>query len=317
MKTLPKKIKIIFSFSLFCLLSLIFCVLSQKVKAQTARGFTISPPSFKISLKPGDETEKQIKITNNSSEEVEFVANVQDFIVTDKYGTPELLPPGTMPDNKFAASTWATIIPDTFTIAPGKSFTTTLYLRVPGDARPGGRYISAAFKPSDGSGLDGSGAIINSVVASLVSITVEGPVKEEAQVIAFKAPSLSEYGPITLATEIKNLGDIHISPRGTINFKDITGKIIFSDDIENVNIFPNASRIYRTTLAPKLLFGKFTAEFKGYFGEKGNLPLLATTSFWVIPYTAISIIVLAIAIVIITILYLRKRNELREVIDNQ
>lgn len=302
--------------SFACVLFIFVClpfILLRNVKAQTpTRSFTISPPSVHLTLKPGQKTERTLKITNNSNEEIEFTASVSDFIVTNKAGTPELLPVGVKPDNKFAASFWTAVLPDTIVVKPGKSATTTLYLNVPADARPGGRYVAVALRPTAVGNPEGSGAAINPVVGSLIYLTVAGKTTENARIVQFFAPSLSEFGPININTEIKNLGDLHISPRGVIEIKNLFGKKVFSTALANLNIFPGTARIYTNSWEQKLLFGKFQANFSGYYGLENNLPLTAIASFWVIPYKLIAIIILAVAIATAAYFYSKKKKEEEE-----
>ncbi len=301
----------------FCALTTCYLLLTTGVNAQSqlSRSFTISPPSIKIALNPGSKTEKIIKITNHTDQPLVFSSNVIDFIVTDKSGTPELLPPDSKVDNKYAASTWATVLPDSFIVPAGKAVSTTVYIQVPGDAHPGGRYFSVAFKPS-GTDFAGTGAAVNTVAASLVYLTVNGPTKESARVTSFVAPNFSEFGPINFTTEIKNLGDIHANPKGVIEVKDMFGKKVFGTALEsNVNIFPGTSRIYKSKLDTKWLFGKFNASFSGYYGATNNLPLTATLSFWVIPYKLIVLVLAAIVLTIILVVTMKKRHANEEVVE--
>jgi len=286
---------------------------SKKVWAQAQRSFTVSPPSIHLTLKPGEKTEKLIKITNGSEEPLEFVGNVVDFIVTDKSGTPELLPSSTKIESKYAASTWSTVFPDTITVQPGKTTYVTLYLQIPGDARPGGRYFAVTLRPLSGDGAKETGASVNSVVGSLVYLTVAGKTKEAGSIVSFSVPSFSEYGPIKISTEIKNTGDIHITPKATIEVKDIFGKKVFSTALANLNIFPGTSRIYQNSWETRFLFGRYKANLAGYFGQANNLPLTAMAVFWVIPYKLIAIILLAIAISIVGFFYFRKKQEPEEI----
>lgn len=283
--------------------------LSEANAQSTTRSFTISPPSIQLSLKPGDKTEKIIKITNNSDETMEFIADVKDFIVTDKAGTPELLSTGTKLDNKFSAASWTTVLPDKLTVKPGQRMTTTIYIQVPGDARPGGRYVAVTFLPLAGGAPEQTGAAVNTIAANLVYLTVLGPTKENARVVSFKTPLLSEFGPINFATEIQNLGDLHISPRATIEVKNMVGQKSFSTSLGDLNIFPGTSRLYESSWQTKWLLGRYTARLSGYYGQAGNLSLLAMTSFWVIPYRLILILVLAAAVALAVFTLLKKRQE--------
>lgn len=275
---------------------------------ESQRTFTVSPPSVSFVLKPGQETERSIKITNQSNEPMDFVVELKDFVVTDDKGTPELLPAGTLTDNKFAASTWAASLPDSFSVAPGKSATTTLYLRVPTDARPGGRYFSVAFRPIASDKLESSGAAVSTVIGSLVYLTVDGPMTEAVDITKFAAPKLSEFGPITINTEIYNSGDVHANPKATIEIKNIFGKKVYGDVLRNANIFPGTIRTYENTWNKKWLFGRYQAGLAGYFGSS-NLPLTASMVFWVIPYRLIFGLILAIIIAYLAVVLVKNKKQ--------
>jgi len=304
----PKPKKVFLSLFAVSLLSVVFAL--KKAQAQTTFvSYTISPPTLQFTLKPGEKTEKILKITNHTTNTLEFVTTTVDFVVNDKAGTPELLPVGTLKDNRFAASSWSTVLPDTITVEPGKTATTTLYLQVPGDARPGGRYFAVTFRPLNAGVLDQSGAMVNPVTGSLVYLTVAGQMKEKAEVTQFKVPSFSEYGPIKFMTEIKNTGDVHINPKATIEVKNLFGKTVFTSALANLNIFPGTSRVYENSWEEKILFGKYNAKLSGYYGTNGNLPLTAIATFWVIPYKLIAIAVLTIAIILLLIFGFRKKEK--------
>lgn len=303
------KLKIINLALLIGVLSFVCTLHLSEAKAQSSRGFTVSPPSLKFSLKPGQKIERSIKITNNTKTKLEFTANAEDFVVTNKEGTPELLPPGTLPNNRYAASTWSAVIPDTFTIEPGKFFMTTLYIQVPGNASPGGHYFAATFKPVGEGALTTSGASINTVIGSLVYLTVEGKVKESARIISFFTKPLSEFGPIPFTTEIHNFGDIHVSPKASVEVKDLFGRKAFSFALDNLNIFPGVSRIYKNSWEVKWLFGRYVADLKGYYGAGNKFPLAASLVFWVIPYKLIVAVLLAVTIIVVAYYMIKKKQE--------
>jgi hypothetical protein len=307
-RPLFKKMKKVVQFLL--VIGLASCLLgfnSKTTRAQASRGFTVSPPTLKFSLKSGEKTEKRIKVTNLSAEKLDFVVTTEDFIVTNKEGTPELLPPGTLPQNRYAASTWSTVLPDSFSLEPGKSLTVNLYVQVPENAFPGGRYFAVAFKPLTGLGVSGPGAAVNTVVGTLIYLTIEGLVKESARVAAFSAPALLEFGPVELLTEIRNLGNLHLAPRAIIKIRNLLGKEVFSSPLDNLNIFPGTARIYKNSWEQKWLLGRYTASLTGYYGQN-NAPLSAQAIFWVIPYRLILIILLALAIITVALIYLKKKG---------
>ena len=123
----------------------------------------------------------------------------------------------------------------------------------------------------------------------------------------FFANPFQEYGPVKILTQIKNLGDLHISPKATIS---VSG--LFYNQRKNLdthNIFPEAARDFETTLGQTFMIGRYRAVLIGSYGVNNNLPLVASVYFWVFPWRITLVIVFAIIALILTVLYLRKRKK--------
>ncbi|MDE2590521.1 MAG: hypothetical protein KGL95_12760, partial [Patescibacteria group bacterium] len=104
-------------------------------------------------------------------------------------------------------------------------------------------------------------------------------------------------------------GDVHINPQGTITLKNIFGRTVDILTLPNRNIFPgNISLIYKTPIGRTWMFGRYTATLLAAYGAGNNLPLLATVSFWVIPWRVILLVLFAIVVAVAGVLYWRKEN---------
>jgi hypothetical protein len=290
---------------LICLFVYLFiCLFPKNVLGQTTQSFTLSPPTLKFTLDPGEKVEKSIKITNNTNSDAVFYANIQNFVVTDKNGTPELLPHDAIVDNKYAASSWAAVLPDAISVPAGTTTTTTLYLQIPSNASPGGKYISVAFMPKAAGLEEGTGASVNAVAATLVYLTINGPTEESGRITSFAAPGFSEYGPVDFKAEVKNTGDIHINPKLSLKIKNIFGREVYSSALpSHLNVFPGTIRTYETAWSRKWLLGRYKADLSGFFGKDNNLPLSAVVTFWVIPY---KIILAVVAVAVLAVILANK-----------
>lgn len=287
----------------FLLLATSLPAFSQEV----SRTFTIIPPTVEFRANQNDKLETKLKVRNETDEPITFTLTVRDFIVEDNQGTPKILPPDTA-GIRWAASKWMMVDPDTLTV-PGRSVgEAMLYIQIPGDATFGGHYAAVIFEPTVvAGGVSGAGAAIITQSASLVYLYVQGPIKESAEVIKFLGPKFSEYGPIKIETEIKNLGDLHIKPVGTIEIKDLFGKTLESLPLKENNIFPGASRVYENSWEKKWLAGKFSANLAATYGQNG-LPLTAVFVFYVFPWRVTLVIVLFILILVLLAKYIQRKN---------
>lgn len=289
----------------------LFLIFSAKMifAQETARSITIVPPLVDSLLNPGDKREGTLKLVNNSNTQLTFSASVKDFIVDDTLGTPKILPDGTF-SNKYSAASWIAVTPDTFTLAPGKTQILNYYIQIPGDARPGGHYSAIVYAPQELLGVSGTGAGVEAHLGTLFYAAVSGDIVENASVKEFKADrSFQEYGPVGLTSLIVNYSDTHIRPQGTVVVKNLLGQVIYSQPIEEHNIFPEAVREFKNTVGRKLMFGRYTAELRATYGQNNNLTLFAVTSFIVFPWKVVAVIVLVLITAVLLFIFLKKKKK--------
>lgn len=282
-------------------------MLAPEADAQSAvRSYTIVPPAIQTPLKPGETSEGILKVRNETDEPVTFNVQVQDFVVLDTHGTPTILPPDTL-SNKYSAASWIGVSPTQFTVPAHGVQELTYFMKVPPDGRPGGHYAAIVYAPVTEKGVDSTGATVNSQIGTLFSIVIDGPITEQATVTKFTAPFFSEYGPVAIETQIKNMSDSHIRPIGKITVTDMLGKKQEAL-LEERNIFPEANRDYVNLFGQKWLFGRYVATFEATYG-KNNAPLSATVAFWVFPWKIAVVIILFIIAAILGIMLMKKKKD--------
>lgn len=311
------------------ILSSLLLLIPSSVGAQVARSkLTVAPSRQELTIDPGETTAINIKFLNQEDSPVSGLLKVADFIVQDKEGTPTFLEePATVTgitqiSPRFSAASWVTLPYDRMTIASKDKVSINAKITAPADARPGGRYLAIYFEPG-GTPVKATGLLREAAspvavkIAGLVYIRVSGPITEDARVIQFTAPSFSQYGPVTITTEIANKGDYHIRPKGTITLTNMLGKRITQEKLEEENIFPDASRIYENELGQKWMLGKYKAQLAASYGEKGKA-LTATIYFWVFPWKEVSVVVLAIVIFVLLLnLFYRRFKQRQEELEEK
>ncbi len=303
-----------FKFQIGLLVVLVFIgiILAQRASAQEIiRTMTIIPPTVEQNLSPGGKAEGTMKVINDSSSPLSFTVSVNDFIVEDSQGTPTMLAPNTL-SKKFGAASWIGVAPSSFTVPPHEKQILNYYIQIPSDARPGGHYASVIFTPTNDVSIQGTGASVETKVGTLFYISVSGTINEYAMITKFLANSFQEYGPINIATTIKNFGDLHIKPTGQITIYDMFGRKIESSTFAKFNIFPLASRDYQNSLGSQIMIGRFKANILASYGQNNNLPLIANVYFWVFPWKIALIIILVIIAIILGIKYWKKKSSKEE-----
>lgn len=279
-----------------------------------SRTITISPPTINENFNPGDKKEGRMKITNTSElDTMTFKAVIKDFIVNDSVGTP-LIDIDFGSKAKYAASSWIAVYPSTFTLAPGKSQEISYYVQIPTDARPGGRYAAVVYEPQERIDVKGSGTGVETHIGSLFVFRINGDMLENASVARLTPEkSFWEYGPITINSNIYNLGDSHIKPVGTISIKNLFGQVVATQPLPEHNIFPEASRDFVNTLGEKYMVGPYTAELRATYGNAGTKTLFASVGFFVLPWKIASLVALAIIVVILLIIFYRRNKKKKQV----
>ncbi len=302
----------LFLVGLLLIINFAFSILhSRPAEAQT-QIFTAIPPRLELKVKPGEFVREMIQFRNEGDTTAYLSIAPNDFIVTDTKGTPQFV--SSLVSGRWSAGSWIKLFPSSIAVAPKQTVNITLSANIPLDALPGGHYAgilyeSAGGAPKAGAPAIGAGTGIQQVVSTLVYLVVEGPITENALVKLFDVPRFLEFGPVNFTTEILNLSDLHITPKGVITVHNMLGRTTTTLTLEERNIFPNASFLYDNTWEAKYLLGRYRADLSASYGSTGQV-LLATAYFWVIPVKIILAILLAITIIIlIIVLIIKKKKE--------
>ena len=296
-----------FYFSLAILtFAFLLLTLNKALAQQTTRTYTISPPSVEQKLNPGQSADGMLKVINDTANDLTFTISTRDFVVEDTNGTPVLVPNSTL-SNKFSAASWIGVSPSTFTVKSHDKQELNYYIQVPATARPGGHYAAVVYSPATGIGVSGTGATVNTQAGTLFYITVNGPITENSQITKFFITPFSEYGPVKVLTQIKNLGDLHISPNATVTVSGLFFNK--SKDLDAHNIFPEAARDFETIIGQTFMVGRYKATLLGSYGVNNNMPLVASVYFWVFPWRMALVVTLAIIALVLAALYIKKRKK--------
>lgn len=290
------------------LLSLILGLKSASVvlAQETSRNYTITPPSINQKLNPGQSTSGVLKVINDTEGDLNFTVGAQDFIVQDNQGTPVLVANNSL-SNKFSAASWIKVTPSSFVVKPHQRQEMNYTINIPKNARPGGHYAVVTYAPTQGISVSGTGALVKTQAGTLFYISVNGPITEKSIISKFFTNSFYEYGPIKILTQIKNLGDLHITPNATVTVSGLFFNK--SKALETRNIFPEVARDFETTLGQTFMIGRYKASLMGSYGVNNNMPLIASVYFWVFPWRLALVVTLAIVALILAVLYLKKRKK--------
>ncbi len=287
-------------------------------------------PKKNYTIEPGKSVKDKLVIRNLDTETpLELSLRVVDFTFTDDGGTPKLMLAEDAPQTTWSLKPFLTV-PKTVSIEPRGTKSLDMSLAIPA-GHGAGSYYSAIVYSSGAS--DGGNVGLSASGVTLVFTSIPGEVNEDLKLEKLGAYNLAKQGkkagyvwfatqkPENIAYTLKNKGNVTEAPVGSIKLKGTFGNEI---TINNVN--PNSSlaligqtRTYTSCIklksenvdfngekskantcdSPGLWPGHYTVSANLFYGQNGNRTqeINEVATFWYMPYWAIAIIILLLAVI--------------------
>jgi len=253
----------------------------------------VSPVRSDISVKPGESKTVEVTVTNLTKADISIQPYENDFIAKGEDGTPALI----LNDNQYAPthSLKRFMLPlGSFTVPASKAKAVKVTIVVPPTAQPGGYFGALRFAPA--SPADGGQVNLNASVASLMLLTVQGPMTEKLNVTDYSVQQNGKSGtyfqnPNNLAFSFRfeDKGSVQEAPFGNISVKN-GDKVVYSHEFNSESprevVLPDSARRWTIPLKNIGAFGYYTVEGTLTYGSK-NETVNITQSFWVIPFAVI------------------------------
>jgi len=285
----------------------------------TANTLKVSPVRSDVTIEAGKSDEVPVTITNLTSSDVVVSTIENDFIQGDENGTPSII----LDANEYAPthSLKRFMLPlGNVTVPANGSVTVKVTISVPSEAQAGGYFGALRFAPAT---PDSGGQVnLSASVASLILLTVPGPVTEQLNLTDFTLQQGSKAGTdfrtpndLKAMFRFENKGNIQLGPFGKISVtkgKDVVYDYDFNQDIPREVVLPDGARKWEVPLKNIGDFGHYTVHATFTYGTS-NKTIEVERSFWVIPtayiIAAIAIIVLLIAGIVSLIFWLKGRRK--------
>lgn len=292
--------------------------LAAEPRPGTGQALEIAPPVINLTADPGQVVTAKINLRDVSTQNLVVHGQVNNFTAAGEDGTPKLLLDSEdKADDPYSIKTWVSPLADV-TLKPRQVKDMNVTIRVPQNAAPGGYFGVVRFTANPPE-LDGTGVSLNASLGSLIFIRVNGDAKESLKIEDFFAGysghpgSIFESAPVEFTVRLNNTGNTHLQPVGQITVKDMFGNKVANVNVnlEARNILPGSIRKFTQSLdsgviGDKMLFGQYSAELNVTYGAEKQ-KLTATTSFWVIPYKLIGLIVIGLIIIFFVLRWLIRR----------
>lgn len=284
-------------------------VSAQAANANAAQGIEISPALVELNADYGKTYTVTLKITNVTASDLSYATSTDDFNAANETGSPHILIDSNLPPTASIRS-WVATVPQ-FTLRARQSKVITTQIIVPANAEPGGHYGVLRFSgrapelKDTGVGLSASAGVL-----LLVRVGSTSDINEKASLASFfsarngKQSSFFETGPVTFVTRIKNEGNIHIKPVGSVELRDMFGGLVSTVPVnaDKSNVLPSSIRRFEGELNKDWMIGQYTANLTLGYGTTGQA-ITNTVSFWVIPYK----LILVCLFILVTVVFVLSR----------
>lgn len=265
---------------------------------------TVIPAKFEIWGNPGQTYSQALRITNEDKEAVLLQLSVESFVSSGEDGSVVLS--ATNPDTDNDLQKWIMFKQKGMEFQPNESKVVTFNIDIPKDAKSGGKYASIVistdriFKTNDK-------ASATAKVVSLVMLSVTGDIVDEASVKSFEASRQFGLKNFDFTIRVKNSGNNHIRPQGSIIITNFWGTTIDEIPLDGESIIPKMTKKMVTEWNPgRALFGRYTATLVTTYGFTKKLTLTETTSFWVMTWQSIVLIIIML-VFLISVIYKYRR----------
>lgn len=289
---------------LFIVILSTFFVSSQVFSQEQGKAITVIPPRFELFANPGETVTERIRVRNESDFPVNYAVVIEDFTAAGEEGHVVLEEDS---NTNFSLAKWMEPESKELILQPKEERAVSFRINVPRSAEPGGHYASVLFS-SAGEQTPGAAAVTQRI-GSLVLLRVSGNVTENATIETFEAPSYLQNGPVEISLRVKNEGNVHVRPKGTIIITNLFNKKVDEIPLNGSNIIPGSVRKMITTWDKKNILGVYKATMVSTYGEQ-NVPLTAATRFTVaspLALTLIGIGSIALLIFLLSLISGRKR----------
>ena len=265
----------------------------------------IAPPIIEVSGNPGQSITALVHLRDISSGPLIVTNQINDFVAKGDTGVPEILL-NADPLNPYTLIGYITPLP-TLLLQPQQIKLLDVVIHIPTDASPGGHYGVIRFTGTPPSLTGASGVSLSASLGALILLTVNGHISENLKTAAFNVSSDGSHPssffqsiPLTFSELLKNTGNVHVVPTGTVTLDDMFGHKVIAMNIneETGNVLPGSARKFSQTLnsvdfTHKRLFGRYSATFSVSYGVQKQV-LTSSLTFWVIPIDLIIIWILVL-----------------------
>lgn len=187
-------------------------------------------------------TTQQVKVRNGGRSTMAVTVKKENFSAH---------PDGTLAyqdSAPYSASSWVTVNPMSFQLAPGATQIVTAAISVPDRPEPGDHHVALVFLVP--AGATEANVKINRGIAIPAYIAVPGPIDESASISNLGANGFAIGGPVKITADVRGDGTVHRDFRGTTPLRVSTSGTAAA--FPDFTVMRGATREISTTWNPPL-----------------------------------------------------------------
>lgn len=298
---------------LFTVAALILQALPVSVSAQTDEGFSlqVSPSPLVATVKPGTDTVLELQIRNTNSSPQALKMGLRPFTINDSTGEVKL--GDTVSDEVKSLVSFES---PTFTLKAGQIFTQRIHIAADSNTGFSYNFAITISQQNPPKGTKGQSAIAGSVaVFTLISVDKPGATRKLELKSLAMSKRVYEYLPANVLVTLRSTGNTNVQPTGSIfiyrHSNDTTPLASLALNDSGGYILPGKSRtftiswkdgyphyetsqngngtsqklVWQSNAVSKLRFGRYVAKVAAIYNDgQSDVPIIASVSFWVIPW---------------------------------
>jgi hypothetical protein len=281
----------------------LWLLLTAPVHAQDALSLSVSPTLFEMSGSPGQEWSSDVRVINTNPFELRVYTDVVNFAPQGESGQGRFIPAFAEESLGSTFAEWISFENDEYVIPPEQTAQIQFTINVPEDAPPGGHFAAVLIGTRNDRDPDAELRVETSqVVSSLLFLRVDGDVIEDGSIREFRTTrSIHERPEVTFELRFENDGNVHLQPQGDIQIFNMWGQergvIPINRRSLFGNVLPESIRKYTFTWTGEWSLadiGRYRAVATLAYGEEQRQFASAETSFWVIPWRALFVVLLSL-----------------------
>lgn len=269
--------------------------------AQGAVALSVSPTLFEMSASENQSWSSAVRVINTNPFPLKIYLTGVNFEPSGESGQGTMVPIFETETNGTTLAEWFTLPSEEVVIPAEQTVSVPFTIQVPEGAAPGGHFAAILVGTRSLTDTEGPAQVETSqVVSSLVFLSVAGDIVERGAIRDFVTDSVISESPQTsFSIRFENAGNVHLQPQGEIVIRNMWGKergiIPINQTSQFGNVLPESVRKYNFEWVGEWSFadiGRYSAEATLAYGDQTRQFVTADTTFWVIPWRTLLLLLL-------------------------